>query len=149
MFIRCFGQAGRGRGAAVARGRVGGPQARGPVRGGRNPAATGVGRGPQRPAARGGVVRAKGSLPGEDGLYLRDELVSFFLSYLKKKTKNSTYISYILFFSDLFNYSLTSPFSSPFFHVSFLNFCFFFPFIFHSILDLVLVHFTFLRDKSL
>lgn len=75
--IRCFGQAGRGRGAAaVARGRVGGPQARGPVRGGRNPAASGA-RGAQRPAARGGVVRAKGSLPGEDGLYLRDEHVSF------------------------------------------------------------------------
>ncbi|XP_032454354.1 heterogeneous nuclear ribonucleoprotein Q isoform X17 [Nasonia vitripennis] len=55
--------AGRGRGAAaVARGRVGGPQARGPVRGGRNPAASGA-RGAQRPAARGGVVRAKGSLP--------------------------------------------------------------------------------------
>ncbi|XP_058800636.1 heterogeneous nuclear ribonucleoprotein R-like isoform X7 [Phymastichus coffea] len=57
--------AGRGRGAAVARGRVGGPQARGPVRGARNPAASGA-RGAQRPAARGGVVRAKGSLPGED-----------------------------------------------------------------------------------
>jgi hypothetical protein len=80
--VRCFGQAGRGRGAAVARGRVAGTQARGLVRGGRNPAATGV-RGAQRPAARGGVVRAKGSLPGEDGLYLRGEIVSFFyyLSY--------------------------------------------------------------------
>ncbi|XP_048513005.1 heterogeneous nuclear ribonucleoprotein R isoform X5 [Athalia rosae] len=55
--------AGRGRGV-VARGRVGGSQARGPVRGGRNPATSGV-RGAQRPAARGGV-RAKGSLPGED-----------------------------------------------------------------------------------
>ncbi|XP_014232512.1 heterogeneous nuclear ribonucleoprotein Q isoform X5 [Trichogramma pretiosum] len=58
--------AGRGRGvAAAARGRVGGPQARGPVRGVRNPAASGA-RGDQRPTARGGVVRAKGSLPGED-----------------------------------------------------------------------------------
>ncbi|XP_057338219.1 heterogeneous nuclear ribonucleoprotein R isoform X5 [Microplitis mediator] len=56
--------AGRGRGQ-VARGRVvGGPQARGQVRGGRNPATSGA-RGAQRPAARGGV-RAKGSLPGED-----------------------------------------------------------------------------------
>ncbi|XP_050446251.1 heterogeneous nuclear ribonucleoprotein R isoform X1 [Cataglyphis hispanica] len=55
--------AGRGRGV-VPRGRIGGPQARGPVRGGRNPAASGV-RGVQRLAARGGV-RAKGSLPGED-----------------------------------------------------------------------------------
>ncbi|CAB0033908.1 unnamed protein product [Trichogramma brassicae] len=55
--------AGRGRGvAAAARGRVGGPQARGPVRGVRNPAASGA-RGDQRPTARGGVVRAKGSLP--------------------------------------------------------------------------------------
>ncbi|XP_057338222.1 heterogeneous nuclear ribonucleoprotein R isoform X8 [Microplitis mediator] len=53
--------AGRGRGQ-VARGRVvGGPQARGQVRGGRNPATSGA-RGAQRPAARGGV-RAKGSLP--------------------------------------------------------------------------------------
>ncbi|XP_070159246.1 heterogeneous nuclear ribonucleoprotein R isoform X4 [Polyergus mexicanus] len=52
--------AGRGRGV-VPRGRIGGPQARGPVRGGRNPAASGV-RGVQRLAARGGV-RAKGSLP--------------------------------------------------------------------------------------
>lgn len=65
-----FGQAGRGRGV-VARGRVGGSQARGPVRGGRNPATSGA-RGAQRPAARGGV-RAKGSLPGEDGLYLHNE----------------------------------------------------------------------------
>ncbi|XP_039305791.1 heterogeneous nuclear ribonucleoprotein R isoform X6 [Solenopsis invicta] len=55
--------AGRGRGV-VPRGRIGGPQARGPVRGGRNPAASGA-RGVQRLAARGGV-RAKGSLPGED-----------------------------------------------------------------------------------
>ncbi|XP_044592400.1 heterogeneous nuclear ribonucleoprotein R isoform X4 [Cotesia glomerata] len=56
--------AGRGRGQ-VARGRVvGGPQARGQVRGGRNPATSGA-RGAQRPAVRGGV-RAKGSLPGED-----------------------------------------------------------------------------------
>ncbi|KAK2586438.1 hypothetical protein KPH14_010718 [Odynerus spinipes] len=55
--------AGRGRGV-VPRGRIGGPQTRGPVRGGRNPAATGA-RGVQRLAARGGV-RAKGSLPGED-----------------------------------------------------------------------------------
>ncbi|XP_034938327.1 heterogeneous nuclear ribonucleoprotein R-like isoform X5 [Chelonus insularis] len=56
--------AGRCRGP-VARGRVvGGPQTRGPVRGGRIPATSGV-RGAQRPAARGGV-RAKGSLPGED-----------------------------------------------------------------------------------
>ncbi|XP_050446260.1 heterogeneous nuclear ribonucleoprotein R isoform X7 [Cataglyphis hispanica] len=54
--------AGRGRGV-VPRGRIGGPQARGPVRGGRNPAASGV-RGVQRLAARGGV-RAKGSLPGK------------------------------------------------------------------------------------
>ncbi|KAG7213755.1 hypothetical protein KM043_002981 [Ampulex compressa] len=54
--------AGRGRGV-VPRGRVGGPQARGPVRGGRSPAATGA-RGVQRLAARGGV-RAKGSLPGK------------------------------------------------------------------------------------
>lgn len=65
-----FGQAGRGRGV-VPRGRIGGPQARGPVRGGRNPAASGA-RGVQRLAARGGV-RAKGSLPGEDGLYLHNE----------------------------------------------------------------------------
>ncbi|XP_076766830.1 synaptotagmin binding cytoplasmic RNA interacting protein isoform X3 [Xylocopa sonorina] len=56
--------AGRGRGV-VPRGRVGGPQVRGPVRGGRNPATSGA-RGVQRPSARGGV-RAKGSLPGEDG----------------------------------------------------------------------------------
>ncbi|XP_066598368.1 heterogeneous nuclear ribonucleoprotein R isoform X1 [Prorops nasuta] len=55
--------AGRGRGV-VARGRVGGTQPRGPVRGGRNPATSGA-RGVQRVAARGGV-RAKGSLPGED-----------------------------------------------------------------------------------
>ncbi|XP_036146570.1 heterogeneous nuclear ribonucleoprotein R isoform X7 [Monomorium pharaonis] len=55
--------AGRGRGV-VPRGRIGGPQARGPVRGGRNLAASGA-RGVQRLAARGGV-RAKGSLPGED-----------------------------------------------------------------------------------
>ncbi|XP_076766834.1 synaptotagmin binding cytoplasmic RNA interacting protein isoform X6 [Xylocopa sonorina] len=55
--------AGRGRGV-VPRGRVGGPQVRGPVRGGRNPATSGA-RGVQRPSARGGV-RAKGSLPGED-----------------------------------------------------------------------------------
>ncbi|XP_018314459.1 heterogeneous nuclear ribonucleoprotein R isoform X5 [Mycetomoellerius zeteki] len=54
--------AGRGRGV-VPRGRIGGPQARGPVRGGRNPAASGA-RGVQRLAARGGV-RAKGSLPGK------------------------------------------------------------------------------------
>ncbi|CAL7934773.1 unnamed protein product [Xylocopa violacea] len=52
--------AGRGRGV-VPRGRVGGPQVRGPVRGGRNHAASGA-RGAQRPSARGGV-RAKGSLP--------------------------------------------------------------------------------------
>lgn len=65
-----FNQAGRGRGV-VPRGRIGGPQARGPVRGGRNPAASGV-RGVQRLAARGGV-RAKGSLPGEDGLYLHNK----------------------------------------------------------------------------
>lgn len=65
-----FGQAGRGRGV-VPRGRIGGPQARGPVRGGRNPATSGP-RGVQRLAARGGV-RAKGSLPGEDGLYLHNE----------------------------------------------------------------------------
>ncbi|KAL0112165.1 hypothetical protein PUN28_011921 [Cardiocondyla obscurior] len=52
--------AGRGRGV-VPRGRIGGPQARGPVRGGRNPATSGA-RGVQRLAARGGV-RAKGSLP--------------------------------------------------------------------------------------
>ncbi|XP_036146567.1 heterogeneous nuclear ribonucleoprotein R isoform X4 [Monomorium pharaonis] len=52
--------AGRGRGV-VPRGRIGGPQARGPVRGGRNLAASGA-RGVQRLAARGGV-RAKGSLP--------------------------------------------------------------------------------------
>ncbi|XP_017757230.1 PREDICTED: heterogeneous nuclear ribonucleoprotein Q isoform X3 [Eufriesea mexicana] len=56
--------AGRGRGV-VPRGRVGGPQVRGPVRGGRNPATSGA-RGVQRLSARGGV-RAKGSLPGEDG----------------------------------------------------------------------------------
>ncbi|XP_026672057.1 heterogeneous nuclear ribonucleoprotein Q isoform X6 [Ceratina calcarata] len=55
--------AGRGRGVAP-RGRVGGPQVRGPVRGGRNPATSGA-RGVQRLSARGGV-RAKGSLPGED-----------------------------------------------------------------------------------
>ncbi|XP_076476922.1 synaptotagmin binding cytoplasmic RNA interacting protein isoform X4 [Bombus vancouverensis nearcticus] len=52
--------AGRGRGV-VPRGRVGGPQVRGPVRGGRNPATSGA-RGVQRLSARGGV-RAKGSLP--------------------------------------------------------------------------------------
>nr|XP_012138237.1 PREDICTED: heterogeneous nuclear ribonucleoprotein Q isoform X4 [Megachile rotundata] len=52
--------AGRGRGV-VPRGRVGGPQLRGPVRGGRNPATSGA-RGVQRLSARGGV-RAKGSLP--------------------------------------------------------------------------------------
>ncbi|XP_026672055.1 heterogeneous nuclear ribonucleoprotein Q isoform X4 [Ceratina calcarata] len=52
--------AGRGRGVAP-RGRVGGPQVRGPVRGGRNPATSGA-RGVQRLSARGGV-RAKGSLP--------------------------------------------------------------------------------------
>lgn len=73
-----FGQAGRGRGV-VPRGRIGGPQTRGPVRGGRNPAATGA-RGVQRLAARGGV-RAKGSLPGEDGLYLHN-VSSFYLLYL-------------------------------------------------------------------
>ncbi|XP_053980994.1 heterogeneous nuclear ribonucleoprotein R-like isoform X6 [Hylaeus anthracinus] len=56
--------AGRGRGLVVPRGRVGGPQTRGPVRGGRNPATSGA-RGVQRLSARGGV-RAKGSLPGED-----------------------------------------------------------------------------------
>ncbi|XP_017798252.1 PREDICTED: heterogeneous nuclear ribonucleoprotein R isoform X2 [Habropoda laboriosa] len=55
--------AGRGRGV-VPRGRVGGPQVRGPVRGGRNPATSGP-RGVQRLSARGGA-RAKGSLPGED-----------------------------------------------------------------------------------
>nr|XP_012138239.1 PREDICTED: heterogeneous nuclear ribonucleoprotein Q isoform X5 [Megachile rotundata] len=54
--------AGRGRGV-VPRGRVGGPQLRGPVRGGRNPATSGA-RGVQRLSARGGV-RAKGSLPGK------------------------------------------------------------------------------------
>ncbi|XP_026672056.1 heterogeneous nuclear ribonucleoprotein Q isoform X5 [Ceratina calcarata] len=54
--------AGRGRGVAP-RGRVGGPQVRGPVRGGRNPATSGA-RGVQRLSARGGV-RAKGSLPGK------------------------------------------------------------------------------------
>ncbi|XP_061930405.1 heterogeneous nuclear ribonucleoprotein Q isoform X10 [Apis cerana] len=54
--------AGRGRGV-VPRGRVGGPQVRGPVRGGRNPATSGA-RGVQRLSARGGV-RAKGSLPGK------------------------------------------------------------------------------------
>ncbi|XP_023317393.1 heterogeneous nuclear ribonucleoprotein R isoform X7 [Trichogramma pretiosum] len=63
--------AGRGRGvAAAARGRVGGPQARGPVRGVRNPAASGA-RGDQRPTARGGVVRAKGSLPVRECVGLR------------------------------------------------------------------------------
>lgn len=65
-----FGQAGRGRGV-VPRGRTGGTQTRGSVRGGRNPATSGA-RGAQRPAARGGV-RAKGSLPGEDGLYLHKQ----------------------------------------------------------------------------
>jgi len=78
-----FGQAGRGRGV-VPRGRIGGPQARGPVRGGRNPAASGA-RGVQRLAARGGV-RAKGSLPGEDGLYLHNKssftLFTLFLPHL-------------------------------------------------------------------
>ncbi|KYM76758.1 Heterogeneous nuclear ribonucleoprotein Q [Atta colombica] len=59
--------AGRGRGV-VPRGRIGGPQARGPVRGGRNPAASGA-RGVQRLAARGGV-RAKGSLPVNHPLLL-------------------------------------------------------------------------------
>lgn len=69
-----FGQAGRGRGV-VPRGRVGGPQVRGPVRGGRNPATSGA-RGVQRLSARGGV-RAKGSLPGEDGLYLHNKSIIF------------------------------------------------------------------------
>lgn len=64
-----FGQAGRGRGI-LPRGRVGGPHARGPIRGGRNPATSGA-RGAQRLTVRGGV-RAKGSLPGEDGLYLHN-----------------------------------------------------------------------------
>ena len=72
-----FGQAGRGRGV-VARGRVGGPQARLPARRGHNPVTSGA-RGALRPAVRGGV-RAKGSLPGEDGLYLQNE--SSFLSNL-------------------------------------------------------------------
>ncbi|XP_043464584.1 heterogeneous nuclear ribonucleoprotein R isoform X1 [Leptopilina heterotoma] len=55
--------AGRGRGV-VARGRVGGPQARLPARRGHNPVTSGA-RGALRPTVRGGV-RAKGSLPGED-----------------------------------------------------------------------------------
>lgn len=74
MGVVLFGQAGRGRGV-VPRGRVGGPQVRGPVRGGRNPATSGV-RGVQRLSARGGV-RAKGSLPGEDGLYLHNKSIIF------------------------------------------------------------------------
>lgn len=61
-----FGQAGRGRGV-VARGRAGGPPARGGARGARTAAS--VARGGGRAPARGGA-RAKGSLPGEDGLYL-------------------------------------------------------------------------------
>lgn len=60
-------QAGRGRGV-VARGRAGGPPMRGGSRGGRGGAPSG-GRGGTRPPARG-ALRAKGSLPGEDGLYL-------------------------------------------------------------------------------
>lgn len=64
----------------MARGRVvGGPQARGQVRGGRNPATSGA-RGAQRPAARGGV-RAKGSLPGEDGLYLKQFFIFLLLVF--------------------------------------------------------------------
>lgn len=88
-----FGQAGRGRGV-VPRGRIGGPQVRGPVRGGRNPAASGV-RGVQRLAARGGV-RAKGSLPGEDGLYLHNKssftLFTFNSHYIYTDTYIYTYI---------------------------------------------------------
>ncbi|XP_054265512.1 heterogeneous nuclear ribonucleoprotein Q-like isoform X4 [Macrosteles quadrilineatus] len=56
--------AGRGRGV-VPRGRAGGPPIRGGPRGGRGVAASG-GRGGARPPVRGGL-RAKGSLPGEDG----------------------------------------------------------------------------------
>lgn len=52
----------------MARGRAGGPPIRGGPRGGRGVAASG-GRGGARPPVRGGL-RAKGSLPGEDGLYL-------------------------------------------------------------------------------
>lgn len=74
-----FGQAGRGRGV-VPRGRVGGPQVRGPVRGGRNPGTSGA-RGVQRLSVRGGV-RAKGSLPGEDGLYLHNKLIIYLYCYL-------------------------------------------------------------------
>lgn len=95
LYLRVlFGQAGRGRGVAVVRGRVGGPQARGPVRGGRNPAVSGV-RGAQRPTARGGVVRAKGNLPGEDGLYLHNIIfyISLFLNYVKQQF----YFDYFLF----------------------------------------------------
>ncbi|XP_063243886.1 heterogeneous nuclear ribonucleoprotein Q isoform X4 [Bacillus rossius redtenbacheri] len=55
-------QAGRGRGV-VARGRAGGPPARGVPRGAQRPAAS-VARGGARAAARGGA-RAKGSLPGK------------------------------------------------------------------------------------
>lgn len=97
MFI---GQAGRGRGV-VPRGRIGGPQARGPVRGGRNPAASGV-RGVQRLAARGGV-RAKGSLPGEDGLYLHNK--SSFTLF----TFNSHYI-----YIDTYIYTYTHVYYSEF-----------------------------------
>lgn len=61
-----FGQAGRGRGV-VARGRAGGPPARGGARGARTAAS--AARGGGRAPVRGGA-RAKGSLPGEDGLYL-------------------------------------------------------------------------------
>ncbi|XP_050446256.1 heterogeneous nuclear ribonucleoprotein R isoform X3 [Cataglyphis hispanica] len=73
--------AGRGRGV-VPRGRIGGPQARGPVRGGRNPAASGV-RGVQRLAARGGV-RAKGSLPVNDPIHLSTKVPESHLLYCNR-----------------------------------------------------------------
>lgn len=60
-------QAGRGRGV-VARGRAGGPPVRG-ARGARTAASGAAARGGGRGTARG-AARAKGSLPGEDGLYL-------------------------------------------------------------------------------
>jgi hypothetical protein len=79
-----FGQAGRGRGV-VARGRAGGPPARGGARGARTAAS--AARGGGRAPARGGA-RAKGSLPGEDGLYLH--LLSLTSLACSKKQYNLT-----------------------------------------------------------
>lgn len=87
----------------MARGRVGGPQARGPVRGGRNPAASGA-RGAQRPAARGGVVRAKGSLPGEDGLYLRDKRLFFYYLLMFSRCCFTLYYNISFFLPHVFSF---------------------------------------------